>query len=67
LAEHRRREIAASRTGHRIPRHCESIVTEYVALMLKSSDLDWSSLPTYISAVHSFFRSLLPDGAGALR
>ena len=67
IAEHRAAEIRNSRAAHRVPRHCESIVTEWYASLMKNGDLDSSSLPTYISAVNSFFKRLLPDGAGALR
>jgi len=67
LVDHRRVEIVNSRVAHRVPRHCEAIVTGWTASLMKRGDLDSSSLPTYISAVNSFFRSLLPDGAGALR
>jgi len=65
--DHRSAEIIKSRVAHRVPRHCESIVTEWYATIMKSGDLDSSSLPTYTSAVSSFFKHLLPDGEGALR
>src|SRR2546421_384395 len=50
LAEHRRKEILDSRSAHRVPRHCEGLAMAWYASLMKT-DLDSSSLPTYISAV----------------
>ncbi len=60
LLDHRRAEV---KRGSSDRLHCELLVSEWYK-SLAQSDLDASSIITYLAVVRSFFKHLIPLGGG---